>query len=63
MQDKAVVVQPDEGRSFWQPVPANGYVEIKFAPSRAAVIALTAVCKASLSAGLCASTPIVITTN
>lgn len=29
MQDKAVVVQPDEGRSFWQPVPANGYVELK----------------------------------
>ncbi len=23
------VVQPDEGRSFWQPVPANGHVEVK----------------------------------
>ena len=26
---KSRVVQPDEGRSFWQPVPANGHVEIK----------------------------------
>lgn len=23
-----MVVQPDEGRSFWQPVPANGYAEL-----------------------------------
>jgi mannose-6-phosphate isomerase-like protein (cupin superfamily) len=23
-----VVVQPGEGRSFWQPVPANGYAEL-----------------------------------
>ncbi|MEQ9124458.1 MAG: cupin domain-containing protein, partial [Alphaproteobacteria bacterium] len=23
------VVQPDAGRSFWQPVPANGHVEVK----------------------------------
>lgn len=26
---KSRVVQPDEGASFWQPVPANGHVEIK----------------------------------
>lgn len=26
---KSRVVQPDEGSSFWQPVPANGHVEIK----------------------------------
>lgn len=26
---KSRVVQPDEGQSFWQPVPANGHVEIK----------------------------------
>lgn len=26
----AVVVQPDEGPSWWQPVPANGYGEVKF---------------------------------
>lgn len=26
---KSRVVQPDEGRSYWQPVPANGHVEIK----------------------------------
>ncbi|HKK28807.1 MAG TPA: cupin domain-containing protein [Alphaproteobacteria bacterium] len=26
---KSRVVQPDEGASFWQPVPANGHVEVK----------------------------------
>lgn len=26
---KSRVVQPDEGTSFWQPVPANGHVEVK----------------------------------
>jgi quercetin dioxygenase-like cupin family protein len=26
---KSRVVHPDEGRSFWQPVPANGHVEVK----------------------------------
>ena len=25
------VVQPDQGPSFWQPVPANGHVEVKVA--------------------------------
>ncbi|HEX6144744.1 MAG TPA: cupin domain-containing protein [Geminicoccaceae bacterium] len=24
-----LVVGPDEGESFWQPVPANGYVEVR----------------------------------
>ena len=24
----AFVVQPDEGQSYWQPVPANGYAEV-----------------------------------
>lgn len=27
--DQATVVQPDQGKSFWQPVPANGHVELK----------------------------------
>lgn len=26
------VVQPGEGASYWQPVPANGYVEVKITP-------------------------------
>ena len=26
---RAVVVQPDEGPSYWQPVPANGFSDIK----------------------------------
>lgn len=31
-QDKkgfAIVVQPDQGESWWQPVPANGYTEVR----------------------------------
>ena len=28
----AVVVQPDEGPSWWQPVPANGYSEVRLRP-------------------------------
>ena len=27
-----VVIQPDEGPTFWQPVPANGHVESKLFP-------------------------------
>ena len=26
---RAYVIQPDEGDSFWQPVPANGYAEVR----------------------------------
>ena len=29
----AVVVQPEEGRSWWQPVPANGYADPKLVPA------------------------------
>ena len=29
----AVVVQPDEGASFWQPVPANGHADPKLVPA------------------------------
>ncbi len=29
----AVIVQPGEGPSFWQPVPANGYAEVKLTPA------------------------------
>ncbi|MBM3490775.1 MAG: cupin domain-containing protein [Alphaproteobacteria bacterium] len=28
---RAVVVQPGEAASFWQPVPANGYTEVRLA--------------------------------
>lgn len=28
----AVVVQPDEGQSFWQPVPASGHADPKLIP-------------------------------
>ena len=28
----AIVVQPDEGDSFWQPVPANGYASVMLSP-------------------------------
>jgi quercetin dioxygenase-like cupin family protein len=30
---RAVVMQPDEGPSFWQPVPANGYADPKLYPA------------------------------
>ncbi len=30
---RAVVVQPDEGRSWWQPMPANGHADPKLLPA------------------------------
>ena len=30
---RAVVVQPDEGRSWWQPTPANGHADPKLVPA------------------------------
>ncbi len=30
---RAVVMQPGEGNSFWQPVPANGHAEPKLIPA------------------------------
>ena len=30
--DRAVVMQPDEGPSYWCPVPANGYAHPKLVP-------------------------------
>ncbi len=33
----AVVVQPGEGDSFWQPVPANGYAEVQVSKRNVAV--------------------------
>src|SRR5271167_1449168 len=29
-----LVLQPEEGESFWQPVPANGHVEVRVSPAR-----------------------------
>jgi len=31
---RAVVMQPDDGASYWQPVPANGYAQPKLTPDR-----------------------------
>jgi mannose-6-phosphate isomerase-like protein (cupin superfamily) len=31
---EVVVVQPDDGESFWQPVPANGYAEVRVSHRR-----------------------------
>jgi len=31
---RAVVIQPDDGASYWQPVPANGYAQPKLTPDR-----------------------------
>ena len=30
---RAVVMQPEEGRSWWQPAPANGHADPKLVPS------------------------------
>ena len=30
---RAVVVQPEEGRSWWQPMPANGHADPKLVPA------------------------------
>jgi quercetin dioxygenase-like cupin family protein len=38
---RAVVVQPDEGPSYWQPVPANGHADPKLTPDRTAFPALS----------------------
>jgi mannose-6-phosphate isomerase-like protein (cupin superfamily) len=35
---EVAVVQPDEGESFWQPVPANGYAEVRVSHRRHAAI-------------------------
>ena len=32
IEGHAVVVQPDEGPSYWQPVPANGHADPKLTP-------------------------------
>lgn len=33
---RAVVVQPEEGPSYWQPVPASGHADPKLTPDRTA---------------------------
>jgi quercetin dioxygenase-like cupin family protein len=32
-RERAVVVQPDEGPSYWQPTPANGHADPKLTPA------------------------------
>ena len=34
VRGRAVVVQPEEGPSYWQPVPANGHADPKLYPAR-----------------------------
>jgi quercetin dioxygenase-like cupin family protein len=33
LRKHAVVIQPDEGSSFWQPIPANGHADPKLTPA------------------------------
>jgi quercetin dioxygenase-like cupin family protein len=33
VRGRAVVVQPEEGASYWQPVPANGHADPKLTPA------------------------------
>lgn len=37
----AVVVQPDEGASYWQPMPANGHADLKLTPANTGCDALS----------------------
>lgn len=34
---EVLVVQPGEAESYWQPVPANGFIDVIFAPHRVAM--------------------------
>ena len=38
---RAVVVQPEDGPSYWQPVPANGHADPKLTPDRTGFPALS----------------------
>lgn len=38
---RAVVMQPGEGRSYWQPVPANGHADPKLVPANTGFDALS----------------------
>jgi quercetin dioxygenase-like cupin family protein len=40
MSHRAVVVQPDEGPSYWQPVPASGHADPRLTPDRTGFPAL-----------------------
>src|SRR2546425_12182246 len=40
IRGRAVVVQPGEGPSYWQPVPANGHADPVFYPARTGFDAL-----------------------
>ncbi|MCW0001498.1 cupin domain-containing protein [Pararhizobium sp. YC-54] len=35
--EQVMVVQPGNAESYWQPVPANGYIDILFAPDKVAM--------------------------
>jgi quercetin dioxygenase-like cupin family protein len=41
IRGRATVVQPDEGDSFWQPVPANGHADPKLTPANTRFDALS----------------------
>lgn len=32
-QGDVLVLRPEEGKNFWQPVPANGHISVRIAPS------------------------------
>ena len=38
---RALVMQPGEGRSFWQPMPANGHAEPKLVPGETGFVGLS----------------------
>ena len=53
----AVVVQPNDGPSYWQPVPANGHADPKLYPGNTRFDPLSMGFRPSRPEGGCASTP------
>ena len=41
VRGRAVVVQPDQGESYWQPVPANGHADPTLTPTTTGFDALS----------------------
>jgi quercetin dioxygenase-like cupin family protein len=41
IRGRAIVMQPDEGPSYWQPVPANGHADPKLFPANTGFPALS----------------------
>ena len=50
-----IVLQPEEGQSYWQPIWANGYSIVKLSPKHAGPENVTMGVQVIAQAGMCAS--------